>query len=332
MKKKYLVTGGAGFLGAALVRRLVEAGHPVRVFDDVSRGSIRRLKGLEGRYAFIRGDIRDARAVAEAARGVDSIVHMAFVNGTEFFYTKPESVLDVGVKGILNVIDAGLRHGIPELVVASSSEVYQTPPRVPTPESVPLVVPDPLNPRYSYGAGKIISEVLALNWGRRHFKRVLIFRPHNVYGPDMGWEHVLPQFALRMRRFAGVERGAGKARFPVQGTGRQTRSFIEIEDFTDGLLLVLKNGKHREIYNIGTQKEISIKDVAHAVADCFNVQIEIVARPDAAPGGAPRRCPDTAKLRAFGFRPRVRFEEGVSRLCEWYNRHAHLAPKKKGRG
>ena len=86
------------------------------------------------------------------------------------------------------------------LVLASSSEVYQTPPKVPTDESVPMVVPDPHNPRLSYGAGKIISEVMAINYGRKFFDRVLIFRPHNVYGPDMGFEHVIPQFALRMKK------------------------------------------------------------------------------------------------------------------------------------
>ena len=76
-------------------------------------------------------------------------------------------------------------HGVGRLILASSSEVYQSPPHVPTDERTPLVVPDPLNPRLSYGAGKIISEMMVINHGRKHFERVLIFRPHNVYGPDM---------------------------------------------------------------------------------------------------------------------------------------------------
>lgn len=325
--KKYLVTGGAGFLGAALVRRLVEEGCRVRVLDDVSRGALRRLEGLEGRYEFVRADIRNARAVSAAARGVDSILHLAFINGTEFFYQRPEQVLDVGVKGMVNVIDAGLSHGVPELVVASSAEVYQTPPRVPTPEDVPLVVPDVHNPRYAYGGGKIISELLALNWGRKHFKRVMIFRPHNVYGPDMGWEHVLPQFALRLRAIAQNPARTGPAPFPIQGTGRQTRAFTEIEDFVDGLMRVLHKGRHQQVYHIGTPHETSIRVAAETVARFFGVRITVVARPGAAPGGTARRCPDISKLRALGFRPRVSFEQGVARLCAWYDRHAHLAPK-----
>ena len=141
-----------------------------------------------------------------------------YVNGTATFYSAPELVLDVGVKGMVNVIDACRRQNVGSLVLASSSEVYQSPPRVPTAEDVPLVVPDPHNPRLSYGAGKIISEMMAINYGRKYFERVLIFRPHNVYGPDMGFEHVIPQFAVRLKR-ACAAHPAGAVPFPIQGSG-----------------------------------------------------------------------------------------------------------------
>ena len=128
-------------------------------------------------------------------------------------------MLDVGVRGMINVIDACRRHGIGTLLLASSSEVYQTPPQVPTDEAAPLVVPDPLNPRYSYGGGKIISEMMAINFGRKFFERVLIFRPHNVYGPDMGFEHVIPQFALRLHALAAPTARPVGCAFAIQGTG-----------------------------------------------------------------------------------------------------------------
>ncbi len=198
--RRILVTGGSGFIGSALVRALVQAGETVRVLDDNSRGALRRLAGIERDIEFVQGDIRDAAAVDAAMRGIDEVHHLAYVNGTATFYSAPELVLDVGVKGMVNVIDACRRQNVGSLVLASSSEVYQTPPQVPTAEDVPLVVPDPHNPRLSYGAGKIISEVMAINYGRKYFERVLIFRPHNVYGPDMGFEHVIPQFAVRLKR------------------------------------------------------------------------------------------------------------------------------------
>ncbi|MBZ0309503.1 MAG: SDR family NAD(P)-dependent oxidoreductase, partial [Anaerolineae bacterium] len=186
--KTYLVTGGTGFLGAALVRRLVQEGHSVRVLDNNSRGAVRKLGDAANHVEMVEGDIRDADTVSRAVQGVESVCHLAFINGTEFFYSKPELVLDVGVKGIVNVIDACREHGVGEFIVASSSEVYHHPPVIPTPEDVPLVIPDPHNPRYSYASGKLISEIMAINYGRKFFERVIIFRPHNVYGPDMGYE------------------------------------------------------------------------------------------------------------------------------------------------
>src|SRR5436190_3561067 len=153
--RRILVTGGSGFIGSALVKALVRRGEHVRVFDDHSRGALRRLQTVEHEIEIIPGDIRDGAAVGAAMRGIDEVHHLAFVNGTAAFYSAPDHVLDVAVKGITNVIDACRRHSVGELILASSSEVYQSPPRVPTDESVPLVLPDPLNPRLSYAAGKI---------------------------------------------------------------------------------------------------------------------------------------------------------------------------------
>ncbi|UBF28449.1 SDR family NAD(P)-dependent oxidoreductase [Kovacikia minuta CCNUW1] len=219
--KSYLVTGGTGFIGSALVRRLVQEGYRVRVLDDQSRGATSRLADVASEIEFVSADIRDPESVEKAVHGVDSVCHLAFVNGTEFFYSKPDLVLDVGVKGMVNVLDACIKHGIGELVLASSSEVYQTPPTVPTDETAPLSIPDPLNPRYSYGAGKIISEIMALNYGRKHLERVLIFRPHNVFGPDMGWEHVVPQLVLRM---AGFVSRVGPKPFALSDSGNRGRN------------------------------------------------------------------------------------------------------------
>lgn len=321
---RFLVTGGAGFLGAALVRRLVRDGHVVRVLDDGSRGRAERLADVADRIEYRAADVRDAVAVTAAAKGVDCVVHLAAVNGTEFFYQKPELVLDVGVRGMLAVIDACRANGIGDLVVASSSEVYQSPPQVPTNESVPLSVPDPLNPRYSYGGAKIVSELIAVNYGRAGFRRVAIFRPHNVYGTDMGWEHVIPQLALRARD-AVAKTPKGKVSFPIQGDGSQTRAFIHIDDFTDGLVRVIERGAHLGIYHIGTTEEVSIAELARRIVGHFGREAEIVS--SAAPSGAtPRRCPDIAKLRGLGFSPRITLMDGLPGVLDWYAANAHRRP------
>jgi len=321
---KILVTGGSGFVGAALVKALVAAGHAVRVFDDNSRGRPRRLAAVAADIEFIAGDIRDAAAVGKAAQGMEEVHHLAFVNGTEFFYKMPELVLDVGVRGMLNVIDVCRAQGIGTLVLASSSEVYQTPPKIPTDESAPLSVPDVLNPRYSYGGGKLISELMAINFGRKYFERVLIFRPHNVYGPDMGWEHVIPQFALRLHTLAQAQ-PQGSLRFEIQGTGADTRSFCFIDDLIAGVLVMREKGEHLGIYHIGTMEEVAIADLAHKVAAAAGRAIELVAGKPA-PGGAPRRCPDVSKLAKLGYEPRVPLGVGLKPTLDWYWRNAALAP------
>jgi nucleoside-diphosphate-sugar epimerase len=311
-----------GFLGAPFVRQLVKEGHRVRVLDNLSRGSVDRLGEARSDVEIITASVRDAEAVQRAVRGVDSVCHFAFVNGTENFYKRPAHVLDVGVKGIVNVLDACIRAGVGELILASSSEVYQTPPRIPTDESVSLSVPDPFNPRYSYAGGKIISELMAIHYGREYFKRVVIFRPHNVYGPDMGWDHVIPQLIARLLRLKNNAREK-VIPLPIQGTGEESRAFVFIEDCIDGVTTILAKGEHLNIYNIGTMEEITIREVAHRIADLIGVQIRLVPGP-AAPGGTSRRCPDIRKLENLGFRPRVGFREGLERTIEWYA--ANLPP------
>jgi nucleoside-diphosphate-sugar epimerase len=322
--RRVLVTGGSGFIGSALVKALVRHGDAVRVFDDNSRGALRRLREVEADVEFVVGDIRDPAAVDAAMRGIDEVHHLAFVNGTATFYSAPELVLDVGVKGIVNVID-GCRHwNVGRLVLASSSEVYQSPPQVPTDESVPLVVPDPLNPRLSYGAGKIISEMMAINFGRKHFERVLIFRPHNVYGPDMGFDHVIPQFALRLKRAADTH-ASGALPFPIQGSGEETRSFCHVDDLVQGVMIMREKGEHLNIYHIGTTEEVSIADLARRMAAIAGRDIAL--RPSAVlAGSTPRRCPDVSKLAALGYAPRVPLDEGLPPTLKWYWDHESMAP------
>jgi nucleoside-diphosphate-sugar epimerase len=321
--KRYLVTGGTGFLGSALVRHLVCAGNTVRVLDNNLRGAHRRLKDIRNDCEFIEGDIRDAETVSAAASGIDSVCHLAFVNGTEYFYRMPDLVLDVGVRGIINVVDACLKHGVPEVILASSSEVYQEPRVIPTDETVALTIPDPLNPRYSYAGGKLISELFVLNYGRlQKFERVVVFRPHNVYGPDMGSEHVIPQFALRMSELSNGL-ATDVLPFSIQGTGQQTRAFIYVDDFINALSLVMDKGSHLGIYHIGTMEEVKIERLAQVVAECLDRRIAVIPS-EPALGGTSRRCPDIRKITALGFAPKWSLRDGVRTTARWYAENRHI--------
>jgi nucleoside-diphosphate-sugar epimerase len=313
--RTFLVTGGTGFIGSALVKALAHRGARVRAFDNHWRGARGSLADAGPEVELVTGDIRDADAVRKAAAGVDCVCHLAYINGTEYFYSKPELVLDVAIRGMLNVVDACRAQGVGDLVLASSSEVYDDPPVIPTDERVPLSVPDVLNPRYSYGGGKVACELMAVNFGRTGFDRVVIFRPHNAYGPDMGREHVVPQFALRMKECC--RQGAGPVRFPIQGSGTETRAYVYITDLIDGVLRVIERGQHLGIYHIGTDQEVTVERLAREIGRCFGRAVEIV--PGARlPGSTRRRCPDITKMRGLGYAPAVSLELGLAETVAWY--------------
>lgn len=310
-----LVTGGTGFIGAALVKQLMGQGHAVRVFDNDSRGNAAKLLGAG--VEIIRGDVRDAGMLRGACAGVELVYHLAYINGTRFFYEIPHQVLDVAVRGTLNVLDAAAAAGVRRVVYASSSEVYHLPDKIPTDETVRMQIPDPTNPRFSYGGGKLIGELLTLHYLRHKGVEGLIFRPHNVYGPAMGFEHVIPEFVERMLDLssAGARRNL---RFPIQGSGSETRAFCYVDDAARGIALVGEAGADGEIYHIGDDSaETSVAELAERVAAELGLQVEIEAGP-LARGSTPRRMPNIDKARLLGYSPETSLADGLAATVAWY--------------
>ena len=308
---KFFVTGGSGFIGSNLVKKLVEMGHKVKVFDDFSRGRKKKLFEKK-KIIVVNGDVRDEKNLIKESKNHDYFIHLAAINGTKFFYEKPQDVIDVSVKGILSVVNACKKNGIKNLIFSSSSEVYQSAKTVPTPEEVPLIIPDVFNSRYSYGAGKIISEMILLNYYKDFFKKIIIFRPHNVYGPDMGNEHVIPELIIRSNKINKV-----KSEFLIKGNGKQTRSFIFINDFSDCLYSVITKGKHRNIYHIGNNDEIKIMTLAKKILNLCKKEAKIITS-ETPKGETFRRCPDIKKISRIGYKQKFSIDEGLKITVNWY--------------
>ena len=311
MKKKtktFLVTGGTGFIGSNICKMLVREGHKVLVYDNNSRGNLSRLSEIKKEIIFINGDIRDQKKVFNTIKKVNAVIHLAYINGTKYFYTKPELILDIAVKGMVNILDGCKKHKVKELYIASSSEVYQTPIKVPTDESEMLKIPDIHNSRYSYGGGKIISELMGIHYGKKFFNKLIIFRPHNVYGAEMGNEHVIPEFINRFKTLKGKK-------FKIQGTGNEIRTFIYIDDFIKGFNLLIKKGKHLNIYNIGTSEKIQIKNLVNKLSKIFNKKV-ILNKTSLQRGGTKIRIPDISKIKKLGFRPEFNLSTGLKKTIK----------------
>jgi UDP-glucose 4-epimerase len=325
VSSRVVVTGGSGFIGAYLVRRLVSAGWDVTVVDNMVRGEARRLADVRDHVQLFDCDVRDQESLLRAFSGAQLIVHLAAVNGTDNFYQRPELVLDVGLRGALAVVNAGRDANVPDLIVASTAEVYQEAAVIPTPETVNLTIPDSLNPRYSYGGSKIASELIAFNYAREHYRLVQVFRPHNVYGPDMGWKHVVPQFITRAIKgiestASGNGRSLGGVPFEIQGDGTETRAFCFVDDIVDGIMTMYEMGSHREIYHIGNDEEVTMRDLAYRVGEIVGADLQIQTG-EGALGGTRRRCPDITKMRNLGYRPKVNLADGLARTAGWYKEH-----------
>lgn len=312
------ITGAAGFIGRSLTLRLAAAGHEVLALDSNVRGNLDLLPdrpGLTKRQI----DVVDASALAGLFEGVDAVYHLAAINGTRNFYEIPARVLEIGVIGTHNVLKAVLECGVGSFYYASSSEVYGTPAVIPTPESVECRIADVFNPRYSYAGGKLAGELLTINYLRGTGTRYVIFRPHNVYGPQMGHDHVIPQLVRKIVEARRVQPGP-TVTIPLQGSGEETRAFIYIDDATRAIELATLGAAEDGLIHIGTQDEIRIRELAEAVGRALGVEVKTESVP-VMQGSPSRRCPDTSRLRALGFAPEFTLQQGLERTVRWYADH-----------
>ncbi|MGI0021288.1 MAG: NAD-dependent epimerase/dehydratase family protein [Nitrososphaeraceae archaeon] len=306
--KKVVVTGGAGFLGSYLVDLLLRRGYEVTVFDNGFRTGFDNIEHIKD-ATLIRGDVTKNEDWENIPKDIDLAFHLAAINGTKYFYEIPEKVIEVNTKGTLNFMSWIKDTNTSRLFFASSSEVYGFPKIFPTPETEPLVVPDPKNPRFSYSSSKIIGETIVINYAKSLGIDFSIGRFHNVYGPKMGFEHVMPEF---------IRRCVKNEQFVVQGNGMESRSFCYVSDAIDGILLLTESSSAKnEIFNIGTNEEITIKGLISQLEKIHGKTITPIFK-EFHNAGTSRRNPDISKISKLGYKPKVPLAVGLKKTYDWY--------------
>jgi len=307
-KNNILITGGLGFIGSHIAESLLQQKKNVIIFDNLSRGRLLNISNNKN-LKIIIGDIRKLSDLKKCFKKIHTVIHCAAINGTKNFYEKPIDVLEIGTLGIINLLKLSKKNKVKNFFLASSSEVYHLPEKIPTNENTKLSIPDVFNPRYSYGGSKIISEQLSIYYAKGSFKKMIIFRPHNVYGPKMGNDHVIPEIINKIKKNNKI--------IKIQGTGKETRAFIYIDDFINAFNLLLKKGINLNIYNIGTQERVSILELTKTIFKNMNVK-PIIKKTHLAKGGTPHRCPDIKKIKKLGFKQKYSLNSGIKKMLGTY--------------
>ena len=303
--KKILITGGSGFIGKYITNFLIKRNFFVINFDTKP---IKNFKSSS--YKFIKGDIRNITQLRKSFKKIEFVIHLSAINGTKNFYSQPVNVLEVSTMGALNICKLCEQFKVKKLFIFSSSEVYNQSKIIPTDEKAEIKIPDITNPRFSYSWGKILSELIGLNYAlEKKIKNVIIIRPHNVYGSNMGFGHVIPELYKKIiNRTKNLK--TKKINLDIIGTGNEIRSFIFIDDFLNGFYSVFLKGKNREIYNIGNNEPIKIKKLIKLFAKILGIKITIFSKKGHL-GGPKKRIPNITKIKKLGYKKLYNIKKGL---------------------
>ena len=306
-----LVTGGAGFIGSHLIRGWL-ARHPedrvVNLDLLTYAGSPERLADLAGsaRYRFVQGDICDAKAVREAMRGCQLVVHLAAETHVDRSITDAAPFLRTNVEGTYVLLEAARELGVSRVLHVSTDEVYGPVLEGAVDEQAPI------SPRSPYAASKAAGDLLAQSYRATHGVPVLVARPTNIYGPAQFIEKLIPLTIINSLE---------GARVPIYGDGQQRRAWLYVEDAASALQAIMAQGQLGEVYNVAGGIERANVDTAKTVIALAGRGEELLQFVADRPGHDRRYAMRDAKLRALGWQPAVSFDEGISRTVAWYRDH-----------
>lgn len=312
-KKKVLVTGGSGFIGSHVSELLIKRGAEVSILDHIKKENI---KSILDQVELIDGDIDNLEAVIAACRNKDVVINMAArVGGIEYNRTHQGSILRENSLIASNMLEAARVAKVEKFMEVSSACIYPKDAKIPTPEEEGFRgEPEPTNG--GYGWGKRMGELLARYYEEQYHMRIGIVRPYNCYGPrdhfDPKVSHVIP--ALIKRIFDGEDP------LVIWGSGNQTRAFLYVEDLAEGILLAVEKYCIADPINLGTNEEVSIKELIHMILKLSNKKRKVVfdtTKPD----GSPRRNSDNKKAaKLLGFKVKTKLLDGLKKTINWYKK------------
>jgi UDP-glucose 4-epimerase len=328
MNKKVLILGGAGFIGFNILKFLAEnRNYSLTVADNFARGKEDELfTSLVYKYNIkvIPGDFTDPLAYNLLEKKYDQVYMLASVVGVDNANSIPHEIIRINTALIFNTLEWIRRSEIEKVLFTSTSECYAGTIEAfgyttPTPEQVPLCIEDIGHPRFTYAVTKMLGESGFLNYARMLGFETTIVRYHNVYGPRMGFKHVIPHLVVRFR--------SEENPFKVYGHD-QTRAFCYITDAVAGTVLAMEQpGTNSQIYHIGTQEEITISDLIHYAGELMDYK-GVYENAPTYPGSVSRRCPDITKAKTqLGYIPRVSWKDGLKITVDWYNQYLQAGNK-----
>jgi UDP-glucose 4-epimerase len=320
MSKKVLVLGGAGFIGMNIIKELISRGdYQITIGDNFFRGKMdaQLTKLVENHnIKVISADFTEASAFIVLENDYDYVYMLASVVGVEYTQKIPNELIRINTTLILNTLEWLKTTNCKKVLFTSTSECYAGTIeafdyKVPTPEDVPLCIDDIGHPRFTYAITKMLGESGFLQYSKVYGFECTIIRFHNVYGPRMGFKHVIPQVVQRFL--------ANEDPFKVYGFD-QTRAFNYIDDAVVGTIDAMESKEtNGEILHIGDMKsEITIEQLIHFMGELMDYK-GTYEHQNAHSGSVYRRCPDTSKaFKLIGYEPNVHWKEGVKKTMEWY--------------
>jgi nucleoside-diphosphate-sugar epimerase len=305
--KRYLVTGGAGFIGSNIGEALAKRGDAVRILDDFSTGIRENLESIPG-VEVVEGDLRDPAAVKRAVAGVEGVFHQAALRSVPRSVDDPSSSNEVNVTGTLNLLLACRAAKVRRLVYASSSSVYGDDPTLPKVETLPT---RPISP---YAVSKLAAEHYCHVFARLYGVETVSLRYFNVFGPR---QHPESKYAAVIPLF--LKSALAKEPLEVHGDGEQSRDFTYIDNVVAANLLAMEvPGVSGEVFNVACNERHTLLDIAAAISDFLGRPLERRHTPPRA-GDVRHTQADIRKAeRLLGYQPGVDFAAGMRRTCEYF--------------